>query len=349
MTASSQLSFGGTAVGSNEDGRSGGNGGEVSLMSMGLTGAEGRARDWIAKGLCVDAPEAADDAWYQEEPSKDDMIGRGRELTDSEKLTLKAQAICMQCPVREMCLEYAMTNGETWGVWGGFTRAQRARLGSWPIQHVGKDGRRLDSEDLREQWSDIRETVMARRPNLVVAKRRVRSPRTEGKCMAGKHDWIPENLMPGGGHGKDTCRLCNNERHIESKARKLKTDPVASGKVKKVTVKRTLEEIVGEATDLIGKGMTRAEAAVALGMRDETLARSFQRWDKQLREGVERKGEWYSDGLTATERAVMRKNLKRGRASLEAGRGLTDKQYEALRWAALHGIGAEKEDLKWAN
>jgi WhiB family redox-sensing transcriptional regulator len=39
-----------------------------------------------------------------------------------------AKRICMTCPVREQCLRYALENDERFGVWGGLSIAQRARL-----------------------------------------------------------------------------------------------------------------------------------------------------------------------------------------------------------------------------
>ncbi len=30
-----------------------------------------------------------------------------------------AKRICMECPIREICLDYAIRAGERWGVWGG--------------------------------------------------------------------------------------------------------------------------------------------------------------------------------------------------------------------------------------
>jgi WhiB family redox-sensing transcriptional regulator len=39
-----------------------------------------------------------------------------------------AKAICALCPVREPCLEYAITTREKEGVWGGFTARERRRL-----------------------------------------------------------------------------------------------------------------------------------------------------------------------------------------------------------------------------
>jgi WhiB family redox-sensing transcriptional regulator len=41
---------------------------------------------------------------------------------------LEAKAICSQCPVRELCLEHALTYREKHGVWGGLTERERRRL-----------------------------------------------------------------------------------------------------------------------------------------------------------------------------------------------------------------------------
>lgn len=39
-----------------------------------------------------------------------------------------AKAICVECPVREACLEHAITVREKHGVWGGLTARERRRL-----------------------------------------------------------------------------------------------------------------------------------------------------------------------------------------------------------------------------
>lgn len=36
--------------------------------------------------------------------------------------------ICATCPVRTECLEYALSNDERWGIWGGKTPRQRLRI-----------------------------------------------------------------------------------------------------------------------------------------------------------------------------------------------------------------------------
>ena len=46
----------------------------------------------------------------------------------SEEDAEPAKAICAQCPVRQPCLEYALTNRERDGVWGGATEKERRRM-----------------------------------------------------------------------------------------------------------------------------------------------------------------------------------------------------------------------------
>jgi WhiB family redox-sensing transcriptional regulator len=37
-------------------------------------------------------------------------------------------AVCRRCAVRPQCATYALTAGERFGVWGGLTEAERARI-----------------------------------------------------------------------------------------------------------------------------------------------------------------------------------------------------------------------------
>jgi WhiB family redox-sensing transcriptional regulator len=42
--------------------------------------------------------------------------------------TKKAKAICAACTVRVQCLEYAITHGEKFGIWGGMSERERRRV-----------------------------------------------------------------------------------------------------------------------------------------------------------------------------------------------------------------------------
>src|SRR3954451_13725165 len=52
---------------------------------------------------------------FERKPEKDFREGRAR-------------ALCRACVVRDVCLEYALTVGETHGIWGGLNELERRRL-----------------------------------------------------------------------------------------------------------------------------------------------------------------------------------------------------------------------------
>jgi WhiB family transcriptional regulator, redox-sensing transcriptional regulator len=41
-----------------------------------------------------------------------------------------ARQVCARCPVREQCLDYAVSNGITGGIWGGMSERERRALRS---------------------------------------------------------------------------------------------------------------------------------------------------------------------------------------------------------------------------
>jgi len=49
-------------------------------------------------------------------------------VSDDDEAAQPAKEICEVCPVREPCLEYALTTREKNGVWGGLTERERRRL-----------------------------------------------------------------------------------------------------------------------------------------------------------------------------------------------------------------------------
>jgi WhiB family redox-sensing transcriptional regulator len=42
--------------------------------------------------------------------------------------TKEAKEVCRGCIVREQCLEYALANGEKFGIWGGMSERERRRI-----------------------------------------------------------------------------------------------------------------------------------------------------------------------------------------------------------------------------
>jgi WhiB family transcriptional regulator, redox-sensing transcriptional regulator len=65
--------------------------------------------DWRSRGYCT---SFSPDLFYSEEP--DDIEA--------------AKAVCSGCPSRSPCLEYAMTNKEDHGIWGGTTPPERRTM-----------------------------------------------------------------------------------------------------------------------------------------------------------------------------------------------------------------------------
>jgi WhiB family redox-sensing transcriptional regulator len=55
------------------------------------------------------------------------FFGRdGEPGVEREAREFRAEAICATCPVRDACLEHALTVPERYGVWGGMSEEQRA-------------------------------------------------------------------------------------------------------------------------------------------------------------------------------------------------------------------------------
>jgi WhiB family redox-sensing transcriptional regulator len=42
--------------------------------------------------------------------------------------TREAKEVCRGCVVREECLEFALANGEKFGIWGGMSERERRRI-----------------------------------------------------------------------------------------------------------------------------------------------------------------------------------------------------------------------------
>lgn len=51
--------------------------------------------------------------------------------------TAAAKAVCRECPVRQECLEWALANNETHGIWGGASERERKRMRRRMIPQCG--------------------------------------------------------------------------------------------------------------------------------------------------------------------------------------------------------------------
>lgn len=65
--------------------------------------------EWTLDAICA---QIGGDAWYPEKGGNPGHI----------------KAVCTGCPVRSQCLDYALENGEAFGIWGGLTAKQRRKL-----------------------------------------------------------------------------------------------------------------------------------------------------------------------------------------------------------------------------
>lgn len=71
------------------------------------------ANDWRAAGACISA-----------DPDLFFPVTGGTPAAEQEA---KALMYCARCTVRQQCLEFAVQTGETHGIWGGTTAAERTR------------------------------------------------------------------------------------------------------------------------------------------------------------------------------------------------------------------------------
>lgn len=75
----------------------------------------GESWDWQRLGACRGADQSI-------------FYGRENEPNSERKARVnQAKTICAPCTVRATCLEFAIRTDELYGVWGGMTRAERAR------------------------------------------------------------------------------------------------------------------------------------------------------------------------------------------------------------------------------
>lgn len=90
--------------------------------------------DWQLRGLC----RGRDSAQF--------FHPDGERGSSRSRREAKAKSLCMDCPVRAECAAHALAVQEPYGVWGGFTEAERLRL-----QALGWD----DAADRRHHRVDV--------------------------------------------------------------------------------------------------------------------------------------------------------------------------------------------------
>jgi len=86
----------------------------VDPVSLGVPGVrrpedDQGALSWQADSLCA---QTDPEAFFPE---------KGGSTRDAKK-------ICSQCEVKAECLEYALSNDERFGIWGGLSERERRRL-----------------------------------------------------------------------------------------------------------------------------------------------------------------------------------------------------------------------------
>ena len=72
-------------------------------------GAKADAQSWQEQALCA---ETDPEAFFPEKGGS----------------TREAKKICTGCEVKAQCLEYALSNDERFGIWGGLSERERRRL-----------------------------------------------------------------------------------------------------------------------------------------------------------------------------------------------------------------------------
>ena len=72
-------------------------------------GVEADAQSWQEQALCA---ETDPEAFFPEKGGS----------------TREAKKICTGCEVKAQCLEYALSNDERFGIWGGLSERERRRL-----------------------------------------------------------------------------------------------------------------------------------------------------------------------------------------------------------------------------
>ncbi|SDO32382.1 WhiB family transcriptional regulator, redox-sensing transcriptional regulator [Geodermatophilus sp. DSM 45219] len=96
-------------VGASERNAGHGATGQAGLAGIWSAGLEAEAQSWQERALCA---ETDPEAFFPEKGGS----------------TREAKKICTGCEVKAECLEYALSNDERFGIWGGLSERERRRL-----------------------------------------------------------------------------------------------------------------------------------------------------------------------------------------------------------------------------
>lgn len=100
--------------------------------------------DWRQQGSCID-----------EDPELFHPVGDG---PAARLQTVEARDVCNSCPVRTLCLEWAMAHHPQAGIWGGITEDERA----------------LERRRRQRAATEARRGTPGQKPDEMVAARRQR-------------------------------------------------------------------------------------------------------------------------------------------------------------------------------
>jgi WhiB family redox-sensing transcriptional regulator len=64
--------------------------------------------------------------WYPSGPGPDDPPDT--DYVQIKRDERRAKKICEACPMQKLCLAYALTHGEPFGIWGGASERQRHKM-----------------------------------------------------------------------------------------------------------------------------------------------------------------------------------------------------------------------------
>jgi WhiB family redox-sensing transcriptional regulator len=81
----------------------------MSLEDLVIARVDGDSQDWQDSALCA---QTDPDAFFP----------------DKGESNRAARRVCLACEVRVECLEYALTYGEPYGIWGGMSERERRRM-----------------------------------------------------------------------------------------------------------------------------------------------------------------------------------------------------------------------------